>query len=137
MTIRPRTLDLLANQGEIGGGEVMLLSMADAARQAGVDVRVICPVEPSELADRAAAMGFETVALPGAGRLRYALALARWARGTDTLLWCNGLFPSFVTAGRRRVAHLHQLPRSRAQRVFRQVARLGAIATFVPSDFMS
>lgn len=130
-------ISFLSNQGEIGGGEVMLLAMAEQVRQLGHDVVVVAPSTPSQVADRAREEGFEVKALPGSSRVSYAAALAVWARQADGLLWANGLFPSFVTAGKRRVVHLHQEPRSRAQEFFLKVARPRALAILVPSHFMA
>ena len=134
----PERIHLIANQGEVGGGEVMLHHLAVAMRGLGRDVQVVAPAEPSEVADRLTADGFAVVRIPGEGRRRYAWGLRRWARhGATGVLWCNGLLPAAaLTAVPRRVVHLHQQPQSRLQRMATSSARIGALATVVNSQFM-
>lgn len=131
------TLWLAANQGEMGGGEVMLLALAEAARNLGHEVGVVAPSSPTETADAARARGFTTVTLPGRSTRSYLLGLRRWdAKERSGLLWCNGLRPALATAGHAdRVVHLHQEPVGRLLQASR-VARLGSLCTVVPSADM-
>lgn len=128
-------LSIAANQGEIGGGEVMLLRLAEAAASLGLRVRVVGPSAPDDLVSRAAAEGHDVVAVQASSRRRYLAALAAWdLRHRRGLLWCNGLLPAVATAGRpNRVVHLHQAPRGRAQRTARSVATRRTRAVVVPS----
>ena len=129
---------ILANQGEVGGGEVMLHHLATALRDLGRDVGVVAPAHPAETADRLAADGFDVVRVGGPGRLGYLRALRAWdrGRGGDDVVWCNGLLPATALAGRpRRIVHLHQVPEKPLLRVFSALARPGALAVLVPSRF--
>jgi phosphatidylinositol alpha-mannosyltransferase len=122
---------LAANQGEIGGGEVMLLHLAVAARELGLDVEVVAPAA-SPVDDLLSRAGFRVHGL-GSSRRAYLAALPRFARGIQSLLWCNGLGPALATTGRRnRVVHLHQTPSGRHE-VAARIARSGARAVVVPS----
>lgn len=125
---------LLSNQGEIGGGEVMLLALAEAARDLGHEVVVAAPEQPADAVEAAKARGFPVVAVPGRGARSYARHLRAWARRSDAdLLWCNGLRPAFATVGlAKRVVHLHQIPKGRTA-IAARVARRGCRATVVPS----
>jgi phosphatidylinositol alpha-mannosyltransferase len=126
----PGTITFAANQGDIGGGEVMLLHLAQAARELAVPVHVVAPGGSDVLAT-ARDQGFEATGL-GTSRRDYLLQLARWSRGRG-LLWCNGLAPAFATSGRRdRVVHLHQVPRGKQVHLAR-AARVRALVTLVPS----
>ncbi|MGY5765688.1 glycosyltransferase [Brachybacterium sp. DNPG3] len=129
---------IATNNGDIGGGEVMLLNIAEALRELGIEVLVIGPARPGDLVAEAAERGFETIVLPAQGRRAYMLALLRWRlRNRRIPLWCNGLVPSTATAGiGPRIVHLHILP-SGLQKAAVRVARLGARATLVPSSFMA
>lgn len=131
-------LAIATNNGDIGGGEVMLLNIAEVLRELGIEVLVIGPSGPGDLVAEAAERGFETVALPAQGRRAYMLALLCWRlRNRRIPLWCNGLVPSTATAGiGPRIVHLHILPTG-LQKVAVQVARIGARATLVPSSFMA
>lgn len=129
---------ILANQGEVGGGEVMLHHIATALRELGRDVAVVAPAHPAEAADRLAADGFDVVRVGGPGRLAYMRALRAWdrGRGGDDVVWCNGLLPATALAGRaRRIVHLHQVPEKPLLRVFSALARPGALAVLAPSRF--
>ncbi len=134
----PPAVVFASNTGDFGGGEVMLLAFARAAREAGYAVTVVAPAEPATTADYAEAAGFATVRIPGASRPAYIRGLRRWDRGRgEALLWCNGLVPSFATAGHhRRIVEVHQLPVGSQRHAFR-VARAGAKAVIVPSPFMA
>jgi glycosyltransferase involved in cell wall biosynthesis len=131
-------LTFAANNGDIGGGEVMLLRMAEAGRDAGLEVTVVGPRAPSELVEAARSSGLATVSIPADTRAGYMWGLRSWDRQHRTgHLWCNGLVPAVATAGRpRRVVHLHQLP-VRAQRPAAVLARAGSVAVVVPSAFMA
>lgn len=133
-----RRLAILANNGDIGGGEVMLLAMATAARDAGHDVTVVAPQTPDGVVRAAAERGFPVVAIHGTGRRAYMAGLRRWARREHPgLLWCNGLVPALATAGLRgRVVHLHLAP-SGPQRLAVRVASAGALAVLVPSAHLA
>lgn len=124
----------LSNQGEIGGGEVMLLALAEAARDLGHEVVVAAPEQPADVVEAAKARGFPVVAVPGRDVRSYARHLRAWARRSDAdLLWCNGLRPAFATEGlAKRVVHLHQIPQGRTA-VAARLARRGCRATVVPS----
>lgn len=125
------------NNGDIGGGEVMLFALARAARDLGVAVTVVGPTEPGAVVERAHAEGFDSVALEAADRLNYLKRLRAWdATERAGLLWCNGLVPAVATAGHRaRVVHLHQLP-TLPHRVAARLAGLGARVSLVPSDYL-
>lgn len=120
------------NQGEIGGGEVMLLNLATAAREIGLEVGVVAPSE-SQIQHQCLESGI-TVHQLGSTRRGYLVALSRWSRTHRGLLWANGLAPALATSGvRRRVVHLHQAPQPKHLHAAR-VARLGARVTVVPSE---
>lgn len=138
MTPAPAPLAIASGHGDVGGGEVMLLAIAEALRAAGAGVTVIGPSEPGALVALAAGRGLDVEALPAAGRRAYLLALARWRVGhRDVPLWCNGLAPALATAGMGpRIVHLHQLPGSR-HRVALTVARRGASAVLAPSEHVA
>lgn len=129
---------IAANNGEIGGGEVMLLAIAEMIRELELAPLIIGPSDPSGLVTEAKARGLDVEALPGLGRAGYMKALRRWRkRNPEGILWCNGLVPAVATlAMSRRVVHLHQVP-ARFQRPAAAAARLGSLATIVPSEFMA
>lgn len=131
------TFTIASNQGEMGGGEVMLLHLAEAARSLGRDVTVVGPESPGDLCDRAAEAGFDVVRIPGRSTQAYLWNLRRWdRRHRQGLLWCNGLRPAFTTAGRgARVVHLHQVPEGKLA-ALASIARRGALRTVVPSHSM-
>lgn len=133
----PRRVTIATNNGDIGGGEVMLLNIARACAELGVDVTIVGPSQPSELVDSARAAGFETVVLEASGRREWMRSLRRWdARERRGLLWCNGLVPALATVGHAdRIVHLHSAV-SRARQVLVAAARWGARATLVPSQWM-
>lgn len=132
------SVTVAANHGVFGGGEVMLLRTAEAARELGLDVTVVAPAEPSDVVTAAAAAGFMTVPIPGDGPRGYLRGLRRWdARSRRGLLWCHGLRPAVATSGHRdRIVHLHQTPSTR-QQPLAEVARAGALGTVVPSMSVS
>lgn len=132
-----RRIWIAANQGEVGGGEVMLHHLATALRELGRDVAVVAPAEPSAVADRLEADGFPVARVGGPGRLGYMRALRRWhASHREAVLWCNGLLPATALAGRaRRIVHLHQVPHTPQTRAFTLAALPGAAAVLAPSRF--
>ncbi len=132
-----RQFTIAANRGELGGGEVMLLQIADGARSLGLTVTVVAPETPGDTVAAARAAGLATLAIPGADRRAYLRHLRAWdRRHRHGLLWCNGLAPALATAGHRdRVVHLHQEPVGPLVAANR-VARAGCRATVVPSVSM-
>jgi glycosyltransferase involved in cell wall biosynthesis len=132
-------IHLAANNPDLGGGEKMLLQHAEALLDLGHWVTVVSADAPTQVLDAAAALGAQTVAIRADGRRDYVRRLRAWDRAErDGLLWCHGLVPAFATAGHaRRIVHLHQDPRGRAQAAAALVARVGAVATLVPSHDMA
>lgn len=130
-------LSFAANHGDIGGGEVMLLQLARAARDLGHEVMVVAPEQPDTVLSAAEREGFTVEGLAGGSTRAYLRDLRRWAgQARRGVLWCNGLRPAVATARMRdRVVHLHQLPTG-SQQVAARVARIGAMRTLVPSHFM-
>ncbi|HET7761589.1 MAG TPA: glycosyltransferase [Phycicoccus sp.] len=127
---------LAANNGEVGGGEVMLLATAQALRDLGVDVQLVGPSTPDGVLDHGARLGFEVTRLPG-DRRAYLARLRGWSAGQPGWMWCHGLVPSLATAGRpRRIVHLHQGP-ARLHAAAVRIARRGAAAVLVPSQSMA
>lgn len=128
------SLHLAANQGQVGGGEVMLLRCATTARDLGLDVTVVAPARPDQTLRAAEDLGLATVPVPGRGRADYARRLRRWDAERSGILWCHGLLPALATAGHRdRIVHLHQLPTGLVQRLGARLARRRALAVVVPS----
>nr|WP_300339541.1 glycosyltransferase family 4 protein [Actinomyces sp.] len=129
-------IHLASNNGEIGGGEVMLLHLAEGLRDLGHEVHVLGPAAPCGVLEAAAERGFDTTEMP-AGRRDYMRALASWDRRRHGILWCNGLVPALATAGRRRrIVHLHQAPTWKHVLAGR-TAGMGALALLVPSAWMA
>ena len=126
---------LAANNPDLGGGEAMLLRHAEILLTLGHPVTVVAPDSPPEVLDAAASVGADVVAIRADGRRDYLHRLRGWDRAERRgVLWCHGLVPTVATAGRpRRIVHLHQEPRGRAQQVAAAIARRGALATLVPS----
>lgn len=132
------TFTIAANQGQMGGGEVMLFNIAEAARELGRDVTVVAPEEPGDVVAEARRRGFRTVAIHGSSTAAYLRNLCRWdASERRGLLWCNGLRPAFATSGHgQRVVHLHQLPVGKLKALASAATR-GAAAVVVPSQWMA
>ena len=126
-----------ANQGDFGGGEVMLLAMAEIARELGHRVQVVAPAKPGTTAQLAREAGFSTVEISSDSTVDYLRSLRTWDRHERSgLLWCNGLRPAFATSGtNNRVVHLHTLPTG-AQTVAARLATTKALRVVVPSEFM-
>lgn len=126
---------LAANNGEVGGGEVMLLATARALRELGVAVLVVGPHAEGGVLDAAEGEGVPVVRMAG-GRRPYLRELRAWSGRTRDWIWCHGLVPATATAGRRRrIVHLHQQPVG-AHRPLATVARAGAAVTLVPSHHL-
>ncbi len=140
--VQPRTrapqVTLATNNGDIGGGEVMLLQIAQALEQLAVDVAVVAPTGPDDVARAAEAKGLRTVRLPASGRRAWMRALRRWDRHErQGILWCNGLVPAVATSGHPgRIVHLHQEPGGTLRRLASAASRRGALDTLVPSESM-
>ena len=136
---RHARVTMATNNGDVGGGEVMLIRIAQAMERLGVDVNVVAPSGPDALARAAEAAGLRTERLPAANRADWMRELRRWDRTERRgLLWCNGLVPAVATAGHAsRVVHLHQEPGSLPRRLLVAAARRGALETLVPSEWMS
>lgn len=131
-------IDLIANNGTVGGGEVMMVALADAARAVGVPTRIVAPRSPAGAADLARARGFDVLEVPARDRRSYLVNLiARRHELDGELWWCNGLVPALAAVGsrHRRVVQLHQAPVG-SQRPIWEVARRGVEAVFVPSRSM-
>lgn len=132
-----RDIFIATNNGDIGGGEVMLLNIARAVRSLKYQVAVVGPSQPTELIEAAKDEGFPVIALPATNRKQYLAQLALWSarqRG-DALLWCNGLVPSFASAGQKnRIVHLHQIPEGK-NKWLSKLAVKGANTVLVPSNF--
>jgi hypothetical protein len=116
----------------------MLLALAEALREIGMEPLVVGMASPGGLVTAAKERGFAVEALAVRGRADYMRALRRWRKEhPEGVLWCNGLVPATATSGlQRRIVHLHQLPAG-PQRAAVTIARLGALATVVPSEFMA
>jgi len=59
-----KELYIATNNGDMGGGEVMLLNVARAARSLGYKVTIVGPSEPNQLVEAAAEEGLARVVLP-------------------------------------------------------------------------
>lgn len=127
------TIHLAANNGDVGGGEVMLLHTATALSELGWRVHVLGPAGDDGVLARAAAAGHDVTEL-GSGRVSYMVALGRWRLSHRRApLWCHGLVPSLATTGPGpRIVHLHQVPTARRRAVV-EVARRGADVVLAPS----
>jgi glycosyltransferase involved in cell wall biosynthesis len=130
-------ITIATNNGDIGGGEIMMLSIAQALRDEGIAVTILAPSEPAAIADEAQAHGLAVIRLQAATRRQWMTALRRWAaRARPELLWCNGLVPSTATMGLPgRIVHLHQRPAG-VHRLLLALARKRADALLVPSRSM-
>ncbi|RYB94630.1 glycosyltransferase [Nocardioides oleivorans] len=130
---------LAANNPDLGGGEQMLVRTAAALVDLGTPVTVVAGDSPSDVLDAAFDVGADVVAIHADGRRDYLRGLRAWDRQhRDGLLWCHGLVPALATAGRRRrLVHLHQLPRSRGQWAALSVARRRADRLLTPSAHLT
>lgn len=129
---------IATNNGDIGGGEVMLLNIAAALRELGIEVLILAPTTPGELLQETRDRSFETVPLEATTRAGYMRALAMWRlRHRSVPLWCNGLVPTLATTAMGpRFAHLHILPTG-LHAVAAWIGRIGARRVLVPSHFMA
>lgn len=129
---------LLSNQGLVGGGEVMLLAVADALRSLGHAPLVVGPSHHPDVLIRAHRAGHAVAGIRTRGRAHYLVALRRWARRSDApLLWANGMLPATATSGMpRRIVHLHQVPSPRLQPLV-PAALHRATAVIVPSQWVA
>ena len=132
-------LAIATNNGDLGGGEIMLLRIARALRALGVEPVVLTPSTPGDLAAAARAEGLVVTELECRDRRGYAAALLRWRLAhRDLPLWCNGLLPATATAGiGPRIVHLHRVPSSRGQRAAARLAAAGARQVVVPSELLA
>lgn len=132
-------ITLAANNADLGGGEQMVIRTAEALLALGNAVTVVAPESPGGVIEAAAAVGAGTVGIAAHGRRDYMSRLRAWDRRERSgLLWCHGLVPALATTGRRgRIVHLHQLPRSLAQRAALTAARPGADRVLGPSRFLA
>lgn len=131
-------IEFLSNHGAMGGGEVMLFLLVDAARANGHEVTVVGP-SGSEVAAHAHRQNVPFVGVAGPDRRALTARYAAHARRSDAdLLWCNGPVPAMATMASSvpRIVHLHQVP-TRAQALLLQLARRRALATLAPSHSMS
>ena len=128
-------IHLAANNPDLGGGEQMLVRTARALRELGREVVVVAPDTTTEVLDAASDAGATPVSIRARDRSDYLRRLRAWhGSARPELLWCHGLVPALATSGRpNRVVHLHQRPRSRAQRVALEVARVGCERVLTPS----
>lgn len=133
-----KAFTIASNHGAIGGGEVMLMQLAIAARELGRDVTVVGPSSPGKLCNTAEQDGFSVVRIQARSVADYLKNLRRWdASERRGLLWCNGLRPALATTNHpSRVVHLHQAPIG-AQRAIATIARWRSLSTVVPSQFMT
>lgn len=114
----------------------MLFNIARALRSLGHAVTIVGPSQPGEVMEAAADEGFDIVRFPASTRKQYMAQLRIWhQRNQQGLLWCNGLVPSFATAGQKnRVAHLHQIPQGKLRWLVKP-AQKNALKTLLPSEF--
>ena len=89
-------LYIATNNGDMGGGEVMLLNIARAARSLGYRVTVIGPAHPPQLVEAAADEGFARVVLPARTRSQYMMQLRAWHSAHKKVLL---LLPAGVRTG--------------------------------------
>lgn len=128
----------MANHGAVAGGEQMLLRMAAAARDEGLEVLVAGPPTPVGLSGSAAELGLRFLPTRGGSQAARYLNTRRTLRRLDNeLIWCNGPFPglSALGSGVPWTLHLHQEP-SRLQAPLVRLMRNGAVSTVVPSHSM-
>ncbi len=132
-------IELLANNAELAGGEVMLVRLARAAEELGHDVIVVGPTYDDGLGAAVAGAGLRFEPVSGGDRPAYLRRLARRPPRSDTdLLWCNGVVPALATRTRRqrRVVELHQVPEGPAALAWRAGHRRGETVV-VPSAFLA
>lgn len=132
-----RRLTLVAGQGDMGGGEQMLLRIGEAAQCLDYEVLVVGP-RWGDLHEACTRRGFTFVGRGGASRRSYGVSAAAYlGRRHLGLVWANGAMPALAaTATPNTLAvHLHQRPSaSQAKAIWS--ARLRARAVIVPSHSM-
>ena len=72
------TFTIASNQGSMGGGEVMMLAIAEAARELGREVTVVAPQTPGDVVEEALRRGFRVMAIHGDTTAKYLASLRRW-----------------------------------------------------------
>ena len=134
----PTEIVIATNNGDIGGGEVMLFNIAQMLEKLGRKVVVLAPSTPDKVALKAQALGLNTIVLEAETRLDWLFAIRKWRRqNKGSLIWCNGLLPAFATSLQgNRIVHLHQRPAG-LLKIAAFLARLNRPLTVVPSRFMS
>ncbi|WP_422933855.1 glycosyltransferase family 4 protein [Sinomonas sp. P47F7] len=132
-----RRIILAASDGSMGGAGAVLLTIAAGLRELGAEPLVVAPAEPGDVVRAARERGLEAEAIEGRAGAEYARSLRRW-RGErrEGVLWCHGLLAATATAGLPgRIVHVHRVPTGPLRTVAR-LARLRALATVVPSEFL-
>ena len=71
------TFTIASNQGSMGGGEVMMLAIAEAARELGREVTVVAPQTPGDVVEEALRRGFRVMAIHGDTTAKYLASLRR------------------------------------------------------------
>lgn len=130
-------MTIAAGHGEMGGGEQMLLRIAEGARALGWWVRIVGPGW-GELGDTCRAATLDYTAVRGSSRRAFALNLvARLSRPGLGLVWANGALPALCATASPNpiVVHLHQRP-SRAQSLALAAVKSQSKAVVVPSENM-
>lgn len=124
---------VVANNGDVAGGEEMALRVAEALRDLGREVVAVGPRSPGEFVGRAGAAGLPVETIAADDRRRYLTGLATASRRWRGLVWAHGLLAGLGTAGlSRRVLHLHQQPAPR-HRALARAAQLRAALVLAPS----
>lgn len=130
-------MTLVAGQGDMGGGEQMLLRIGEAARSLSWEVRVVGP-RWGDLHAACANRGLEYRACQGVSRRAYCVSAFAHLRRRDLgLVWANGALPSLAATATPNslVVHLHQRP-SVAHTKAIWAAQSRALAVLVPSESM-
>ena len=128
---------LVSGQGEMGGGEHMLLRIGEAARVLGWTVRVVGPAWGG-LEAACVQREFVYTRCPGGNRRTFAMAAAKYlSKPRLGLVWANGALPAMAAQATPNplVVHLHQHP-SPIQRLAISFAVLRARRLIVPSEVM-
>lgn len=131
-------ITLATNNGDVGGGEVMMFNLAQSLTELGYNVTIVGPSHPSEVVMLARSRGFSTIELPAQNRIGWMWELRKWRiHNSTSVLWCNGMVPAVATAGlKRRIIHLHQEPKG-LLRILEKPARFNSLVTLVPSQSMA
>lgn len=121
----------------MGGGEQMLLRIAEGARELGWWVRIVGP-RWGELGHRCRTESFSYAAVRGSSRRSFAVNLAaRLSRPGLGLVWANGALPALCATASPNpiVVHLHQRL-TPSQSIALAAVRAQARAVVVPSQDM-